>query len=136
MRKIVAVGVFGILFAITMPTMGFELKINRDPFMDLLKYRELQMKEVLLKKKSEIGYLQQEIEALKSSLEVKMVVTSKVDPESKAALLVGPSGIPIVVMKGYELKSGVYVKDIKDDGVEIEIRHGKNNKTVVLKITK
>ncbi|WP_022669687.1 hypothetical protein [Hippea alviniae] len=139
MRKFIVFGVIGIMFAISLSASGFELKIKRDPFMDLLKYGELKVKEIKLHKKLQESveeYLNREGEIIKSSLRVKMIVTSRKDPKAKAALLFGPSMVPIVVMEGYKLKDGVYVKDINNNGVEIEIKRGNHHKTIVLKISK
>ncbi len=126
--------VLGIIFAMESVVFAFHINLGRDPFMDLLTLQELKRKEFKEAVKKKVNRLQKEIEALLASLKVTMVVSSKNEPSMKAALIVGPSGIPMVVVKGQKLKQGVYVSDIKNDGVEITVESGKIEKKIFLKI--
>ncbi len=126
--------VLGIIFAMESVVFAFRINLGRDPFMDLLTLQELKRKEFKEAVKKKVNRLQKEIEALLASLKVTMVVSSKNEPSMKAALIVGPSGIPMVVVKGQKLKQGVYVSDIKNDGVEITVESGKIEKKIFLKI--
>ena len=126
--------VLGIIFAMVSVVFAFHINLGRDPFMDLLTLQELKRKEFKEAVKKKVNRLQKEIEALLASLKVTMVVSSKNEPSMKAALIVGPSGIPMVVVKGQKLKQGVYVSDIKNDGVEITVESGKIEKKIFLKI--
>ncbi len=126
--------IVGIVFAIENVAFAFHINLGRDPFMDLMKLQELKRKEFKERVKKKVNRLQKEVDALLSSLKVTMVVSSKNEPSMKAALIVGPSGIPVVVVKGQKLKKGVYVSDIKDNGVELTVEAGKVEKKVFLKI--
>ena len=125
----------GIIFANLSIAYGFSITLGRDPFMDLVKLQELKRKEIIITKQKN-SEIQREIQMLVSSLTVKMVVTSNRNPSLKAALIVGPSGIPVVVVKGQKLRDGVYVDDITDNGVKLSVSVGKEKKTVFLKIAK
>ncbi len=125
----------GMIFAISDIAIAFRITLGRDPFMDLMRLQELKRKEFVVRR-SKVKEIQQEINALISSLKVKMVVSSKTNPSLKAALVVGPSGIPIVVVNGQKLTEGVYVKNITDNGLELSVDFGKRKKTVLLKIAK
>ena len=125
----------GMIFAISDIAIAFHITLGRDPFMDLMRLQELKRKEFIVRH-SKVKEIQQEINALISSLKVKMVVSSKTNPSLKAALVVGPSGIPIVVVNGQKLTEGVYVKNITDNGLELSVDFGKRKKTVLLKIAK
>ncbi len=126
--------ILGITFAMESVVFAFHINLGRDPFMDLLTLQELKRKEFKKAVKQRVNKLQKEIEALLSSLKVTMVVSSKNDPSMKAALIVGPSGIPMVVVKGQQLKQGVYVSDINNSGVELAVESGKVEKKIFLKI--
>ncbi len=126
--------ILGITFAMESVVFAFHINLGRDPFMDLLALQELKRKEFKKAVKQRVNKLQKEIEALLSSLKVTMVVSSKNDPSMKAALIVGPSGIPMVVVKGQQLKQGVYVSDINNSGVELTVESGKVEKKIFLKI--
>ncbi len=126
--------ILGITFAMESVVFAFHINLGRDPFMDLLALQELKRKEFKKAVKQKVNKLQKEIEALLSSLKVTMVVSSKNDPSMKAALIVGPSGIPMVVVKGQQLKQGVYVSDINNSGVELTVESGKVEKKIFLKI--
>ncbi len=134
MKKVVYL-VLGIIFAISNMAVAFHITLGRDPFMDLMKLQELKKKEFFVSH-TKAKEIQQEIDTLISSLKVKMVVSSKTNPSLKAALIVGPSGIPIVVVKGQRLKKGVYVENITDDGLELSVDVGKKKETVLLKVAK
>ncbi len=125
----------GMIFAISNMAIAFHITLGRDPFMDLMRLQELKRKEFVVSH-SKVKEIQQEINALISSLRVKMVVSSKTNPSLKAALIVGPSGIPVVVVKGQKLKEGVYVENITDNGLELSVDVGKKKETVLLKIAK
>ncbi len=125
----------GMVFAISNMAIAFHITLGRDPFMDLMRLQELKRKEFVVNH-TKVKEIQQEINALISSLRVKMVVSSKTNPSLKAALIVGPSGIPMVVVSGQKLKKGVYVKNITDNGLELSVDVGNNKETVLLKIAK
>ncbi len=125
----------GMVFAISNMAIAFHITLGRDPFMDLMRLQELKRKESVVSR-TKVKEIQQEVNALISSLKVKMVVSSKTNPSLKAALVVGPSGIPIVVVNGQKLKEGVYVKNITDNGLELSVDVGKRKETVLLKIAK
>jgi len=126
--------ILGIIFAMESVAFAFHINLGRDPFMDLLRLQELKRKEFKEAVKKRVNKLQEEINSLLASLKVTMVVSSKDEPSMKAALIVGPSGVPMVVVKGQELKKGVYVSDIKSDGVEISVESGKVEKKIFLKM--
>ncbi len=127
--------VIGMIFANLNLAYAFHITLGRDPFMDLVRLQELKKKEIVITKEKN-SEIQREIQMLVSSLTVKMVVTSNKNPSLKAALIVGPSGIPVVVIKGQKLRDGVYVDDITDNGVKLLVALGKKKKTVFLKIAK
>lgn len=126
--------ILGIIFAMESVAFAFHISLGRDPFMDLLRLQELKRKEFKEAVKKRVNKLQEEINSLLASLKVTMVVSSKDESSMKAALIVGPSGVPMVVVKGQELKKGVYVSDIKSDGVEITVESGKVEKKIFLKM--
>ena len=133
MKKVLFV--IGMIFANLNLAYAFHINLGRDPFMDLIRLQELKKKEIVITKEKN-SEIQREIQMLVSSLTVKMVVTSNKNPSLKAALIVGPSGIPVVVIKGQKLRDGVYVDDITDNGVKLLVALGKKKKTVFLKIAK
>ncbi len=133
MKKVLFV--IGMIFANLNLAYAFQITLGRDPFMDLVRLQELKKKEIVITKEKN-SEIQREIQMLVSSLTVKMVVTSNKNPSLKAALIVGPSGIPVVVIKGQKLRDGVYVDDITDNGVKLLVALGKKKKTVFLKIAK
>ncbi len=119
---------------------AFQLTIKRDPFMDLLKLRELKAKEVTAikqnkPKSAEEDRIKRMIQSVVSSITVEMVVYSKENPKMDAALIVGPSGEPIVVYKGYKLSKNVYVSAINSDGIVLSFvtKKGIKNATVKMK---
>ncbi|AEA34148.1 hypothetical protein [Hippea maritima] len=135
-KEAVLVGI-GIFFAISIAS-GFEIKLKRDPFMDLLKLRQIRQAELM--KKAKIAMTKQErfnkeIDMITSSLTVKMIITSK-DTNLNAALIVGPSGVPVVVTKGYKLQDNVYIKEIKNNEVVVAVDVNGVVKTVSLKLKK
>lgn len=130
--------VLGIIFAIHSVTMGFSIKLKRDPFMDLVKSRELLIQEQQAamkgKKKSE-EVIKQQANVIASAIKVQMIVVGS-DNKSKAALLVGPSGIPVVVVKGTKIKKGIWVENITSNAVEIGVDIMGKKELVTLKLTK
>jgi len=135
MRRVLLL-LIGILFAMNSVALGFSIDLGRDPFMDLMKLQELKRKEFTVSTKKRVNKLQEEIRMLLSSLKVTMVVSSENNPSLKAALIVGPSGIPMVVVKGQKIRNGVYVEDINEEGVKLIVESGNERKTVILKIAK
>jgi len=133
MKKVLFV--IGMVFANLNLSFAFHITLGRDPFMDLVRLQELKKKDIVITKQKN-SEIQREIQMLVSSLTVKMVVTSNKNPSLRAALIVGPSGIPIVVVKGQKLRDGVYVNDITDNGVKLLVSLGKEKRTVFLKIAK
>ncbi|WP_025270261.1 hypothetical protein [Hippea sp. KM1] len=135
-RSILLAGMV-ILFAITSAD-GFQITLKRDPFMDLLKLKKIKQIEMLRKSKIELSRQQKikrEMDIIASSLKVKMIVTSK-DPSLNAALIVGPSGIPVVVTKGYKIKDNVYIKEVKDNEVVVAVNTNGTTRTISLKLSK
>ncbi len=117
---------------------AFELTIKRDPFMDLIKLKELKEKEKVLiinSSMSEEKRIEQRISSVVHSISIKMIVRSKSDPKMDAALIVGPSGEPIVVYKNYRLAKDVYVSKIINNGIVLsfETKKGIKNATVKMK---
>ncbi len=133
MKRIVAF-LIGMFFAISSIALAFHINLGRDPFMDLIKLQQMRQKKQLLKVKKSENDIEKEVEMLLSSLKVTMVVSSKTNPNLKAALIVGPSGIPLVVVEGQKIKKGVYVEDITSDGVKLLVESGGKKKEVELKL--
>ncbi len=117
---------------------GFQLTINRDPFMDLVKLRELKAKERIVVnsyKMSEEKKIEQRIDSVVRSISIKMIVYSKNNPKMDAALITGPSGEPVVVYKNYRLAKDVYVSKIINNGIilSFETKKGIKNATIKMK---
>ena len=118
---------------------SFNLSLDRDPFMDLLKLRQLKLKEkvVLQKTKgSKEREIRDKINRIVSSITIKAVFYSKRNPKMNAALIVGPSGTPIVVYKKYKISNGVYISKIIKDGIVLSFKTRKGMKSATLKMNK
>ncbi len=118
---------------------AFTLTIQRDPFMDLLKLKELKAREVKISKKSassDENKIKQMIQSVVNSITVEMVVYSKDNPKMDAALIVGPSGEPVVVYKGYKLSKNVYVSAINSEGIVLSFITKKGIKSATVKMKK
>jgi len=118
---------------------AFNLVLDRDPFMDLLKLRALKFKEktVLQKmKNSKERKLIERINSIINSIVIKAVFYSKENPKMNAALITGPSGTPIVVYKKYKIADGVYVSKIIKDGIVLSFKTKKGTKSATLKMNK
>lgn len=146
MKKFVSVLMI-FLFTLTLDISGclnsfaFELTIKRDPFMDLIKLKELKEKEKVVfnnYKISEDRKIEERINSVVHSISIKMVVVSKNNPKMDAALIVGPSGEPVVVYKDYRLAKDVYVSKIINNGIVLsfETKKGIKNATVKMKTNK
>ncbi len=118
---------------------AFNLILDRDPFMDLLKLRALKFKEktVLQKmKNSKEKELMERINRIVNSIVIKAVFYSKENPKMNAALIEGASGTPIVVYKKYKIADGVYVSKIIKDGIVLSFKTKKGTKSATLKMNK
>ncbi|WP_035588711.1 hypothetical protein [Hippea jasoniae] len=128
----------GIIVAIQTISWCFEIKLKRDPFMDLVKSKELLIREqeaALKGKKKTEAVIKQQANAIASAIKVQMIVVGK-DNKSKAALLVGPSGIPVVVVKGTKIKDDIWVEDITNDAVKVGVSIMGKKEIVTLKLAK
>ena len=63
-----------------------------------------------------------------------MVVISKNNPKMDAALIVGPSGEPVVVYKDYRLAKDVYVSKIINNGIVLSFETKKGIKNAIVKM--
>ncbi len=116
---------------------AFTIKLKRDPFMDLIKLQELKAQEnVVIKKnrKNQEEAIKRMIESVVNSITVKMVVYSKENPDMDAALIVGPSGEPIVVKAGYKLSKDVYVYKITNGGIVLSFKTQKGTKYATVRM--
>ncbi len=118
---------------------AFNLKLDRDPFMDLLKLSELKKKENILLSHNRMAkdrQVKERIESVIHSISVLMVVYSKADPKMNAALIVGPSGESAVVYKNYKLDRDVYVSKIIDNGIVLSFKTKKGIKNATIEMKK
>ncbi len=120
---------------------AFQLTLKRDPFMDLVKLKELKAKEkVVLSnyKASEDKQIENRISSVVNSISIKMVVYSKDNPKMNAALIVGPSGEPVVVYKDFKLDKDIYVSKIISNGIILSFitKKGTKNATIEMKTNK
>ncbi len=132
---------FLVLFLVflSINSFGFSLKLDRDPFMDLLKLNELKQKESVVLKKirsSKERKLQEKINRIINSIVIKAVFYSQKNPKMNAALIVGPSGVPLVVYKNYKIDKGVYISKILEDGIILSFKTKKGIKSATLKMNK
>jgi hypothetical protein len=137
-NKFFAASMIGFVM-LSMPSYSFNLQLNRDPFMDLLKLRELRLKEQVVLQKKQISKekeIQEKIQRVINSIVIKAVFVSKQDPKMNTALIVGPSGVPVVVYKNYKIAKDVYVSKIIKDGITLSFKTKKGMKSATLKMNK
>ncbi len=117
-----------LLYAVS--SFGFSLTINRSPFMNLVKLSELSRRGTT-KTESEIeSYLN----ILRDSITVKGVFVSEGSPGSSVAILVGPSGVPLIVKRGKRIRKNVVVYSIGKNFVVLHVSVGEGRKWVPLKL--
>ncbi len=118
---------------------AFNLTLGRDPFMDLIKLRQLKAKEQVIIQKLKVSQeqkIKEKIQKIVNSITIKGVVYSKRNTKMNAALIVGPSGTPIVIYKNYKIADGVYVSKIIKDGIILSFKTKKGIKSATLKMNK
>ncbi len=118
---------------------SFTLKSKRDPFMDLLRLQDIEKHKSLLLESSKIKKESEIIRKMRSvaaSIKIQAIIYSKKNSSLNTALLVGPSGIPVVAYKNYQLEDGVYISKIMDDGIVISFNTPKGIKNITVKMSK
>ena len=107
---------------------AFNININRDPFMNLVKLS--QMKKAISISTNETNKLND----IRNSLTLQASVVSLSDSRKSTALLLGPSGIPEIVKEGSVLRKDIVVSKILQDEVILSVRVKDKLKKLSIKI--
>ncbi len=107
---------------------AFNININRDPFMNLVKLS--QMKKAISISTNETNKLND----IRNSLTLQASVVNLSDNRKSVALLLGPSGIPKIVKEGSVLRKDIVVSKILQDEVILSVRVKDKLKKLSIKI--
>lgn len=107
---------------------AFNISIDRDPFMNLVKLG--QMKKVISITTIETNKLSD----IKNSLTLQASVVNLSDSRRSTALLLGPSGVPKIVQEGSVLRKDVVVSKILQDEVILSVKVKDKIKKLSIKI--
>ncbi len=107
---------------------AFNISIDRDPFMNLVKLG--QMKKVISITTIETNKLSD----IKNSLTLQASVVNLSDNRKSTALLLGPSGVPKIVQEGSVLRKDIVVSKILQDEVILSVRVKDKIKKLSIKI--
>lgn len=95
---------------------AFNINIDRDPFMNLVKLS--QMKKTMSVSANESNKLND----IKGSLTLQASVVNLSDNRKSTALLLGPSGVPKIVQEGSVLRKDIVVSKILQDEIILSVR--------------